>query len=89
MASRRPRKTDRGVKDFEAVLDAIVSVKIKKKSLRSVANAFNLPRTTLLRHLNAFDAEIPDITKVSSEQLLEIVRRIASPYANTAEARFF
>lgn len=84
-AGRRPRKTNHGVKDFQALLHAIKCVKIHTKSVNSAAKAFNLNRISLGRYLVKFDAEVPDITKVSDDKLLEIVRRIGS-YANTAQA---
>lgn len=85
MAARRPRKSDRGVKDFVSLLNAIKSIKIEKKSIRKASVAYELPLKSLARYIQKFDAEVPDISKESDQKLLEIVQRIAS-YANTSEA---
>lgn len=85
MASRHSRKTQRGVIDHEALLDAIKSVNINKVSMRTAAAVNNLKLTSFHRHVAKFNAEVPDISAVPNDQLLEIVRRIGS-YSNTGLA---
>lgn len=78
MASRRPRKTDRGIMDYDALLNAIKAHIIEKKSKKSTANQFNISMRSFGRYLDKFKAEVPDITLVSDDDLLKVVRRIAS-----------
>lgn len=86
MTSRKPRKTDRGLKDFEALLNAIRSIKIDKKSVISAATAYDIKRTSLTRYIAKFDEVVPDISVVPDDELLKIVQRISTPYADTSKA---
>lgn len=87
MTSRRSRKTDRGVKDFGELLDAIKSIKIEPKtSIRKAAASIGIPFQSLSRYVSKFDEQVPDITAVPDNDLLAIVRQIAS-YKNVGTAQ--
>ena len=83
MACRRDRSTERGISDNMMLLSAIKAIKIDKKSVRAVAEAYNIDRKTLGRHLVKFDSEVPDVSALSDEELLYVIKRIVS-YASTA-----
>lgn len=78
MAARRSRSTERGISNYEELLDAIKEIKVKKKSVQSTAKFYNIDRKSLGRYVKKFDLEVPDITQVDDEALLKILRRIAS-----------
>lgn len=78
MAARRPRTTDRGVKDFNALLDAIKAIKVENTSKTSTAKAHNIDMRSLSRYIKKFDAVVPDINAVTDDELLKVVREIAS-----------
>ena len=78
MAARRSRKSEHGIKDFEALLDAIKAIKISNKSRKSTAKAYNIDMRSLGRYVRKFDAAVPDITAVTDDELLEVVHQIAS-----------
>lgn len=71
MATRRKRKTSRGVSDYDELLDAIKDIKLYKKSVKSTATAHNIKRTSLLRYIAKFDAEVPEIENVDDAGLLK------------------
>lgn len=77
MASRRPRKSDRGVTDYNALLSAIKDIKVEKKSIRSTASAFKIDKSSLSRYVTKFDKIVSNIEDVSDADLLEIVHSIA------------
>lgn len=76
--SRRSRKTDHGITDYNGLLSAIKQVKINKKSIKATARDYNIPGTSFLRYIKKIDDEFPDITKVSDDELLKNIKRIAS-----------
>ncbi|XP_031637668.1 uncharacterized protein LOC116350086 [Contarinia nasturtii] len=78
MANRRERKTDHGVSDFDALLNAIKAIKIEKKRIRPTARAYSISKTSLTRYVEKLDKEVADISKLSDVELLAILRRIAS-----------
>lgn len=78
MASRRPRKSDRGVTDYNALLRAIKDIKVENKSIRSTASAFKIDKSSLSRYVTKFDKIVSNINDVSDADLLEIVQSIAS-----------
>lgn len=81
--SRRQRKTNNGITDFGALLEAIKEVKVDKKPKKTIARAYNIPKSSFIRYIQKFDKEIPDITEVSDYVLLQTIRKIAS-YTKTA-----
>lgn len=64
--------------DFDAVLNAIKSIKINHVSIRKAAAANGIPDRSLTRYSQKFDAHVKDINDYKDEQLLEIIRGIAS-----------
>jgi len=66
MAARRPRKTDRSIKDFQALLNAMKAIKIDKKSRKSTAQAYNINMRSLGRYVQKFDAKRMKKTALSS-----------------------
>lgn len=82
-ASRRERKTEHGVSDFDALVKALKAIKIEKQSIRSTASDYGIDKSSLSRYVTKFDKELRDknlkqITDVSDAELMTIVRRIAS-----------
>ena len=63
MASRRPRKTQRGVNDMSDLLDAIKLIKTPPPtSIRKAAAAVHgIPFKSLSRNVKKFDEQVPDI----------------------------
>ena len=82
----RPRKSDRGVSDFDALLNAIKSIKISNVSIRQAAATNEIPYRSLARYKLKFDEVVEDIHDQSDEQLLNVLRDIAS-YKNVAKAQ--
>lgn len=78
MASRRARKTDRGIKDFENLLNAVKEVKIEKKKILRVAKAYGIPDNSLGRYIKKLDDIVPDISAVPDDQLLKILKESTS-----------
>lgn len=85
MAARRLRKTNRGVADFELLLNAIKAIKIEKKTLRSTALVYEIDKRSLSRYIKKLDVEVPDISVVGDDELLNVLQRVAS-YDNTSKA---
>lgn len=86
MACRRQRKTEHGVTDFDALLEAIKSIKINGISIRKAAAANNIPQKSMCRYVKKFDERVDDINGYSDDQLLPILRGIAS-YENVGAAQ--
>lgn len=78
MASRRARKTEHGVTDFDALLTAIKLIKIGNISIRKAAASNGIPDKSLTRYTKKFDQQVEDIKNHNDEELLEILRGIAS-----------
>lgn len=78
MASRRPRKTNHGIADYNALLITIKDIIINKVPVRAGSRENNINQTSLRRYLKKFQQEVPDISAHGDEELLRIVRRIAS-----------
>jgi len=74
MASRRKRSTEHGITDCDALLNAIKDIIINKRSKKSTAATYKINRTSLLRYVAKFTAEVPDILTVSDDELLKVVR---------------
>ena len=78
MAARRMRKTERGITDHDALLAAIRSIIINNVSASRAEKALNINVKSFNRYVSAFRAEVPDITALSDDELLNVVRRIAT-----------
>lgn len=78
MASRKKRKTEHGVSDHDALLAALKDIRINNTSVKKSAATFNINRISLGRYLKKFNDQVPDLEKLNDEQLLKIVRKIAS-----------
>lgn len=87
--SRRPRKTEHGISDFEALMKAIKQVKVDKKSKQSTAREYNIPRSSLVRYIAKLDATIPDITQVSDVELMKAIKAVASYCTPSLVCGFF
>lgn len=77
MTSRSPRKTTNGLIDHDVLLAAIKQIKIEKKSIRSAALDFNIPRPSLQRYVKKFDENCVNIDLFNDNQLLDLVKSIA------------
>ena len=73
MANRRKRSTEHGITDYDALFNAIKDIIINKRSKKSTAAAYKINRTSLLRYVAKFTAEVPDILAVSDDELLKVV----------------
>lgn len=85
IACRRKRTTEQGISDFDALLNAIKCIKIGESSIRKAGLTNNIPDRSLSRYLKKFNEKVEDITGYTDEQLLQILRGIAS-YKNVAAA---
>ena len=72
MAKRRARKTNYGIEDMNALMEAIKKVRIEKRSVKSVAAAHGFNRQTLTNIVVEFDAAVPDISKVPNDELFHV-----------------
>lgn len=71
--------------DFDALLNAIKSIKIHKNSIRKAGAANNINFISLSRYVKKFDQKVADIKDISDEELKQVLRGIAS-YGNVAAA---
>lgn len=76
--SRRPRKTNHGITDFEVLLKAIKEVKVDKKPIKTTARLYDIPHSSFARYVQKFDVRIPDITQLNDTELAKVVKEIAS-----------
>ncbi|KAL1516835.1 hypothetical protein ABEB36_000682 [Hypothenemus hampei] len=76
--SRYVRKTDHGITNFNALVAAIKDVKLANKSIRSTAKSYNIPKSSLARYIQKASVEIEDISAVDDDELLKLVKRVAS-----------
>lgn len=83
MSNHRKRKTERGVNDFDALLSAMKSIKLNNVSIRKAAAANDIPERSLNRYKMKFDEQVENIKDHNDEELLQILRGIAS-YKNCA-----
>lgn len=86
MVYNRKRKTDRGVTDYEALLNAIKAIKINKDSVTRAGEANYIPGRSMRRYSTKFDEKVANIADHSDEELLQILRGIAS-YDNCAVSK--
>lgn len=56
--------------NFDALLSAVEEIKIDKKSIRSVAAAYNIPKSNLARYIGKIDAIGLDISKLDDDEIL-------------------
>lgn len=68
------RKTDHGNVDEDALIAALKAVKLANQSIRASALAFQIPRSTLQRHIDRFDETENDIITMTDAQLLDFVQ---------------
>lgn len=78
MAARRQRTSDRGVKDFDALVTAVKAIKIAKQHLRPVATRYGIPKSSLGRYISKFDEQVEDITVLDDDQIKNVLRKIAA-----------
>lgn len=83
MSNHRKRKTEHGIKDIDALLSAIKSIKINNVSIRKAAAANNINDRSLTRYKKKFESHVENIMDHSDDELLQILRGIAS-YQNCA-----
>jgi len=67
----RKRSTEHGITDYDALLNAIKD--INKRSKKSTAAAYKISRTSLLRYVAKFTAEVPDILAAFDDKLSKVV----------------
>lgn len=76
MTSNYNRKTTRGISNYEALLSAIRAIIVDK--LQSTAKTYDIKRQSLSRYVKKFNTAVPDISGVPDDDLMIVVRRIAS-----------
>ena len=72
------RKTDRGIKDFDKLEKAIKEIILEGKSIRSTANAYNIPFKSLARYIIKVRNKINDVSTVTENELVHAMRGVAS-----------
>lgn len=82
MTSNYNRKTTRGISDYDALLNAIKAIIVDKRSIQSTAKTYDIKRQSLSRYVKKFNAAVPDIAGVPDDDLMIVVRRIASYATN-------
>lgn len=76
MTSRKPRTSDRGVKDFNVLIQAVKAVRIKNEKVKSVARAFEISHGSLFRYLKKFDEVVPNASEINDRQFERVLRSI-------------
>lgn len=76
------RKTDRGIQDYDALVKAIKEIMIDKRSIRSVAAAYNIVPASLNRYVTKIRGSGCDVASMSDDVLKSLARNVAS-YKNT------
>lgn len=76
MSHTRPRKTDRGVSDYDALVRAIKDIFVEKKSIRATAVEYKIPRISLSRYLERLRKFDTDIATMSDDVLKSVLQKI-------------
>lgn len=83
MPRKYKRKTEDSPTDPYKVLEALKAVKIEKRSVKSVSNDHNIPRSSLSRYLTKINQAFLDISTVSDQQLLDCIKLFTSRGSKT------
>lgn len=83
MPQNYKRKTGRGVKDVNALLQAIKKVKIDGAKPIPVAREYNIPKSSFVTYLAKFNRRVTDISDLTDDQLLNEIKNISSYGAPT------
>lgn len=73
MVRKYKRKTEDSTIDPNLLLEAIKAIKIEKKSVVSVAQTHNVPKSNLFRYLGKIYQQFTDFANAPEQQLLEFV----------------
>lgn len=76
--SRHVRRTDTGIKDIDALVAAVKEIKIDKRSVKSIAIKYKIPRSSLIRYMDKLCAQIQDISLVDDSELTSKLQTITS-----------
>lgn len=82
MSAKKGKKSEDSV-DFDAIVRAIKAIKIEQKSVRSVALAHGIPKSSLHRYMGKVNEKYADISQVNDEQLMNCVRGITAKGTKT------
>lgn len=77
MTSRK-RKTNNGIDDVSVLMQAITDIEIGHKTIRATARSYSIPKSSLHRYIGKLHDKVPDIANIADEDLLNILRDIAS-----------
>ena len=67
--------TERGITDYDALLDAIIEVVVNKKKIKTAARLYNIPHTSFDRYIKKFEQKFPDISEMIHDELLKNVKK--------------
>lgn len=73
MPRKYVRKTEVSSVDPNVVLESIKAIKLEKKSVVSVAQIHNIPKSSLFRYLGKVNQKFPDFSKATEPKLLEFI----------------
>jgi len=76
--SRRVRKTNHGITDWNNLVATIKEIKVDHKSLRFTARAYNIPKSSLGRYVNKLNDANEDISTLDDDALLKLVKSVSS-----------
>jgi len=76
--SRRVRKTNHGITDWNNLVAAIKEIKVDHKRLRSTARAYNISKSSLGRYVNKLNDANEDISTLDDDALLKLVKSVSS-----------
>lgn len=87
----RDKSTEKSKKSDEidpnVLLEAVKSILIGKKGIRTAAREYNIPKSTLDRYKLKIAAEFEDLSSISDEILLKFIRVSHRIYATFCIAR--
>lgn len=72
------RKTDRGIKDIEALVKAVREIKTENRKMKPVALKYKIDRCSLMRYISKLNEQMTDISTIDDEELSIIMNGIAS-----------
>lgn len=73
MAGNKKAKNDENI-NFDALLQAIKACLLNNTFVRTAARSFNVPRSTLTRHVEKVKKMYPDISNVSDNDLMDLLK---------------
>lgn len=63
--------TERGITDYDAILEVVVN----KKPIKTAARLYSIPHTSFDRYIKKFEQKFPDISEMIHDELLKNVKK--------------